>query len=150
MTADALFKEGRRLYDLHRFAEACPKFAESYRVDPATGSLLALASCHEAEGKLATAWSEYGEVVSRARRDGRQDRADAAQARVSALEPKLGRLTITVTPGAAALPGIAVRRDGPTNQVTLSGLPKKIGGGQVLFEYTQDPLPVPHHIDRTR
>jgi len=40
---------------------------------------------------------------------------------------------------------IAVRRDGPTNQVTFSGLPKKIGGGQVLFEYTQDPLPVPHH-----
>jgi hypothetical protein len=40
---------------------------------------------------------------------------------------------------------VAVRRGGPTSQVTFSGLPKKIGGGQVLFEYTQDPLPVPNH-----
>ena len=36
---------------------------------------------------------------------------------------------------------IAVRRGGTTGQVTFSGLPKKIGGGQVLFEYTSDPLP---------
>jgi len=40
---------------------------------------------------------------------------------------------------------VAVRRGGPTSQVTFSGLPKTIGGGQVLFEYTQDPLPDPHH-----
>jgi hypothetical protein len=39
---------------------------------------------------------------------------------------------------------VAVRRGGPTSQVTFSGLPKKIGGGQVLFEYTQDPLPSHH------
>jgi hypothetical protein len=37
---------------------------------------------------------------------------------------------------------VAVRRSGgTTGQVTFSGLPKKIGGGQVLFEYTSDPLP---------
>jgi hypothetical protein len=30
---------------------------------------------------------------------------------------------------------IAVRRGGPTSQVTFSGLPAGIGGGQVLFEY---------------
>ncbi len=40
---------------------------------------------------------------------------------------------------------IAVRRGGPTTQVTFSGLPKTIGGGQVLFEYVQDPLPDKNH-----
>jgi hypothetical protein len=38
---------------------------------------------------------------------------------------------------------IAVRRGGPTTRVTFSGLPGTISEGQVLFEYTQDPLPPP-------
>jgi len=40
---------------------------------------------------------------------------------------------------------IAVRRGGSTGQVTISGLPKKIGGGEVLFEFTQQPLPKTPH-----
>ena len=48
---------------------------------------------------------------------------------------------------------IAVRRGGATSRVTISGLPRKhdgtaIPGGQVLFEYVQDPLPPP--VDRTQ
>ena len=38
---------------------------------------------------------------------------------------------------------IAVRRGAATTRVTFSGLPGTIGDGQVLFEYTQDPLPPP-------
>jgi hypothetical protein len=43
---------------------------------------------------------------------------------------------------------VAVRRRGATSRVGLSGLPRKrdgsaIAGGQVLFEYVQDPLPPP-------
>jgi hypothetical protein len=38
---------------------------------------------------------------------------------------------------------IAVRRGGATSRVTFSGLPRTIAAGQVLFEYTQDPLPPP-------
>jgi hypothetical protein len=43
---------------------------------------------------------------------------------------------------------IAVRRGGSTSRVGFSGLPAKhngktIAGGQVLFEYTQDPLAPP-------
>jgi len=43
---------------------------------------------------------------------------------------------------------IALRRKGATSRVTLSGLPSSIRGGQVLFEYVQDPPPPP--IDPTR
>jgi hypothetical protein len=38
---------------------------------------------------------------------------------------------------------IAVRRGAATSRVTFSGLPSTLTTGQVLFEYTQDPLPPP-------
>jgi hypothetical protein len=38
---------------------------------------------------------------------------------------------------------LAVRRGGGTSQIRFSGLPKSIKGGQVLFEYVQDPPPPP-------
>jgi hypothetical protein len=37
---------------------------------------------------------------------------------------------------------LAVRRGGGTSQVRFSGLPQSIKGGQVLFEYVQDPPPL--------
>ena len=43
---------------------------------------------------------------------------------------------------------IAARRGGGTTRVTLRGLPAAVKGGQVLFEYVQDPAPPP--IDPTR
>jgi hypothetical protein len=38
---------------------------------------------------------------------------------------------------------LAVRRSGGTSRVRFSGLPASIRGGQVLFEYVQDPPPPP-------
>jgi hypothetical protein len=38
---------------------------------------------------------------------------------------------------------VAVRRGRATSRVTFSGLPGTIRDGQVLFEYTQAPLPPP-------
>jgi hypothetical protein len=48
---------------------------------------------------------------------------------------------------------IAVRRGNTTSRVTISGLPPRQGGaqltgGQVMFEYVQDPLPPPIRPDR--
>src|SRR5262245_14317965 len=72
--AEMLYRQGRQLMADGKVSEACPKFAESYRLDAATGTLLNLAACHEAEHKLATAWLEYSEAVTLARRDKRDDR----------------------------------------------------------------------------
>lgn len=108
--AESMFREGKRLSGEKKFAEACPKFAESYKLDPGLGTLLNLASCHEAEGKPASAWAEFSEAASRAKREGDNERAQLAQEHGRALEPKLGFLTISVAPG-AAIPGLVLKFD---------------------------------------
>jgi hypothetical protein len=109
--ATRLFDEGRALAAAGRTAEACAKLEESQRLDPAPGTLLNLAVCHEALGKTATAWAEFCDARVAAQRDGRGDRVALADQRARALEKKLSRLTIAVAPE-AALPGLVVRRDG--------------------------------------
>src|SRR5262245_62252923 len=93
-TAEALFREGTALLDEKRYAEACPKLAESHRLDPATGTLLALAFCHEGEGRLASAWAEFAEVAGRARAEGRTDREHVAREHAANLKPRLARLSV--------------------------------------------------------
>src|SRR6185437_4688623 len=110
--AEALFQQGKRSLEKGDSAAACPKLAESLRLDKATGTLLALAMCHESEGRLASAWAEYAEVVARAAAEGRTDREQAARRSVRALEPKLSTLTIEVPAEAAAVDGLRVERDG--------------------------------------
>jgi hypothetical protein len=97
-----LFDDGRKLMDEKDYAHACPKFAESERLDPGGGTILNLALCHEAEGKTASAWTEFNESLSRAIRDGRPEREARAKERIAVLEPKLSRLTVSVASGAPA------------------------------------------------
>jgi hypothetical protein len=110
--AEMPVQQARELMEVGNTAEACPKFAESLRLDPATGTLLGLAMCHERRGKLASTWGEYIEVQGRAERDGDADRRDFAEQRASELEPRLPTLAIEVQDEVAALPGLEVRRNG--------------------------------------
>ena len=110
-TAEALFRQGKDLMAKKAYAEACPKLAESQRLDPATGTLLALALCYEQAGQTASAWSTYADVVARARIDGNAEREQAARTRAAALEPRLARLTVKVPASVAALSDVEVKRD---------------------------------------
>lgn len=106
-----LFKQAKKLLAEGKTAEACAKLEESQRLLPATGTLLNLAICHETLGKTATAYAELTEARARAQKDGQKDRVSLAEAHITALEPKLSRLTITV-PTEVDLPGLRVFRDG--------------------------------------
>src|SRR5579864_3897961 len=57
--AEALFRDGHALLKEHRYQEACAKFADSQRHDPASGTLLALAYCQELSNALASARASY-------------------------------------------------------------------------------------------
>ncbi|APR76579.1 Hypothetical protein A7982_01926 [Minicystis rosea] len=109
--ATALFKEGRALVAAGEIHEACRKFEESQRLDPAGGTLLNLAVCHEKEGRTATAWAELVDALGVARREGREDRIKLAQEHIAALERSLPRMMVIV-PAMADLPALQIRRDG--------------------------------------
>ena len=131
--AEALYREARELMDQKRYDEACKKFGESQRLDPATGTLLNLASCHEASGLTATAWVEYGEALLAARRDQRPDRVRFAEERIAALEPKLSRLAVVV-PTEARASGLEVRIDGKVVGTAAWGVSAPTDPGQHRIE----------------
>lgn len=109
--AQSLFEAGRDLMAAGRYDEACAKLAESQRIDPAGGTLLNLARCHELQGRLATAWAEYKDALGAARRDGRPEREQEAEQRLAELEPRLPRLQIIVG-RAASIPRFELTRNG--------------------------------------
>jgi hypothetical protein len=114
-----LFDEAEALFAKGQTAQACPKYAESYRLDPQLGALIYLAECYEKNQQLASAWGSFREAEEIARK--RSDpRADEAATRAAALEPRLSYLVIEV-PKEARVPGLEVLRDGVTVAQVLWG-----------------------------
>jgi PEGA domain len=105
--AAALFQQGREAAKKQDFATACARFAESYRLDPAPGTLLNLGDCNQHLGKIASAWQRFREATEHLPQD--DDRVAVARQRVAELEPKLPRLVIVLAPNAP--PGTSVSRD---------------------------------------
>lgn len=131
--AEALFDEGRRLMQAGDFNAACPKFAESQALDPAPGTALNLANCYEKAGKLASAWAAYrtAEAVSTSAKQ--KDRAALAKKKMTALQPKLSRLSINV-PGTSSLPGLQIQLDIQPVQAPEWGVPVPRDGGSYTVQ----------------
>jgi len=105
-----LFDEAEALIAKGRAAEACPKYAESFRLDPQLGALIYLGECYEKNGQLASAWGSYREAEEMAQKR-HDDRATHARERATALRPRLDSLSVRV-PESSRVPGLEVLRDG--------------------------------------
>jgi hypothetical protein len=113
--AQQLFLDGQKLMDAGSLPEACAKFADSQRLDPAIGTLMHLAGCHEKMGKFASAWSEFTDVATQAHKGVQPERERYARDHAAALAGKVPKIMIE----------LAHPPDGTT--ITLDGAPLPLG-----------------------
>lgn len=106
VAARALFQQAREAAAAGDTAKACPKFEESYRLDPAVGTLLNIAACDQQQGRLATAWTRFQQALEQLPAD--DDRRPQVAAVVAELEQRLPRLTLRFPPAT----DVTVTRDG--------------------------------------
>jgi hypothetical protein len=133
--AEALFQEAQKLVHEKKYAEACPKFAESNRLDRGAGTLIHLADCYDKNKQTASAWATYKEAASAAQALGRNDWQKLATTKANALEPKLAKMTIKVTDPPS---GLEVTKDGaPLSQASYGlALPVDTGSHEVEAKAT--------------
>ncbi len=131
--AEALYRDGQQLLAAGKTREACLKFADSQKADPAIGTLVNLALCHEKDGKTASAWSEYSDAAAQAQRAGQRDRETFAHDHAAALEKQLHRLVLEMkTP----VKGMEIKLDGATFGEGTLGTPIPLDPGEHLIEVT--------------
>jgi hypothetical protein len=133
VAAQALFDEAKLLIRKGDWAAACPKLAESERLDPGVGTLLNLAECYDHVGRTARAWATFREAEAMALHQGQSERSRWAAARAKQLEGKLVRLTIDV-PDAARVAGLEVSRDHEVQAAAVWGVAVPIDPGDHVIE----------------
>jgi hypothetical protein len=115
--AERLFREGVALRDEGNLAAACPKFADSFALDPAPGTLVNLGDCEVRIGKMLAAIEHYKLAVSGFPKGDK--RRDLVTQKVTATEARLAHLTIRVTPSVPD--GAKITRDGVPFDRRLAG-----------------------------
>lgn len=111
--AEALYRSGLELSDAGDKPGACAKFDASLALNVAVTTLIQIARCRESEGRLTEALVTYKRAAT-LNRDTESESRKAALEQVirdsqSTLEPRIPRLTVTVSPAGA---GLRVSRDG--------------------------------------
>lgn len=136
IAAEALFTRGKQLIEQGKTSEACEAFRESEKLDPAGGTLLRLALCHEADGKLASAWLEFTEVVRLSQAGDAAklaERVKIAKEHLSAIEPRLPKLVVNVD-AASRVDGLSVTANGLPRSEATWGVPLPVDSGDVIVE----------------
>ncbi len=94
--AEAQFQAGKAAMERGATAEACGRFEESQRLDPAPGTLFFWADCEEKRGRSATAWALFRELLQKMP-DSDPRRATVVD-RANTLEPRVPRLVLRMGP----------------------------------------------------
>jgi hypothetical protein len=129
--AESLFQDGRKLMASGDFEQACAKLTESHRLVARLGTLLNLATCHEKQGKSASAWAEFTEAAAIAKRDRRKDREKYARDHAAALEKKLSRVVFELESPAEQT---VLRLDGDAIGSAVWGTPLPVDPGSHRVE----------------
>lgn len=131
--AQVLFDDAQDLLRQGEFAKACAKLEEVVKLQPGKiGAMMELAACYEAWGKTASAWARYRTASDLATKASDVRKADA-DAKVTALEPKVSRLVVLVPESMKWLGGLVIERDGvPLGAATWgAGMPIDPGTHEV-------------------
>jgi hypothetical protein len=135
VAARVLFTEGRKLVASGDYPAACPKFEESFRVDPGMGTSFNLADCWQHIGRTASAWARFLDVAASAHAAGQIERERLARQRAAALEPQLSRLVLDVNGvDADEDDRPSVRRDGLAIRDAAWGVPFPVDPGIHVVE----------------
>lgn len=97
-SAEVLFQSGRAAASAGDHQTACDKFRESYRLDPAVGTVLNIAICEQKLGELASSWTHYQEAIQRLPPS--DERAVIARKGSAEVAPLVPKLTIVLRDGA--------------------------------------------------
>jgi hypothetical protein len=130
VSAEILFEEGKKLLAEDKLEAACPKFAESQRLDPGVGTLLYLAECYERSGKLASAWIHFRLAGDLASQTNQPARAKVAREHAERLVPRLIRVQIDV-PAGSEVADLAISRNGTSVARPLWGSAVPVDPGPV-------------------
>jgi len=137
--AERLFREARAAVKDKDYATACPKFAESQRLEPAPGTLMNLAECEEHLGKIVHARDDYALAATGFPRDDPR-RAFALQ-HAAELEEKFAHLIVRLADGVPA--DIVVRRDNIVVERAAMGVEVDADPGETVIIVTAS-----QHLDR--
>jgi hypothetical protein len=124
--ATELFNAGRDLMEQGRHVEACPKLAESAKLEPRVGTLGNLADCEEKLGHVARARGYWQQAANLAKSQGDERVAHAEQqlARLDAIVPRLKIAMPSAVPA-----GLVVRVDTVEVGIATLGTPMPLDPG---------------------
>ena len=127
-----LFDQAEALFAKGKTAEACPKYAESFHLDPQLGVLIYLAECYEKNGQISSAWGSFRAAEEMAAKRG-DERQTHAHERAAALAPRVSHLVLVVPPE-SRVPGLEILSDGLPIAATLwgNGAPIDAGTHQIV------------------
>lgn len=172
--ADDYFKAGKKLMAEKKYAEACKKFEDSYKADPAIGTELNIGRCYEEWGKLGKAYHAYKVALKQAK-DANDDRAAKITGLIDKLEPNVPRILIHVPDGAetknlqVTIDGQPVDPDDLANPQLVDPGPKQVeyalgsgtrktktvpvergGTSEITLDLPKLKKPVEHEVDATK
>ncbi|HSO37540.1 MAG TPA: hypothetical protein VLT33_33675 [Labilithrix sp.] len=139
--AEALFNSGKEAMTHGDLATACARLGESYKLDPAVGTLLNLATCEERSGKLLIALEHF--TAARSQLPKNDFRVGFTNERIAALSPRIAHVTVRVPPS-----GTRALCDGIEVPSTSWNVPLEMDPGAHAFVIETQGRPA-SHIDIT-